>query len=716
MLEAYHTLSKKSLSNPQKQSDSVTISLITELSLSDYSKARILYCKLYHESTCVNCARIVDFIQIITEEGYCLLRKAFNIVCPGIIYSPDKARRKLLQIPVVAIRIGDVNKGNSFTILTESMHGVNYVRIGALINGLIETTAYAQAHPMLEKNCVKMLLEMAQTDRERECMRYAIYKSSAMSATQCRRNYGFENITSRADRVEDAIRTVRDIRETIEEVANVQDKSIMATFGLSTENINSSDDSCDEEEAYETAIVTPFTEVTDICKCTLMKSNFNWFQSVEYVEENIDKGDEILSGVRMNLSLFGFTKSQQELVIQSYEAFKACRQDAYDDERTARAVNGDIVTESESDPNQYCEANHNTKLLITNQMKVNRRRLRRKRAKLIADQRFLSKKASCKVNKILTECPDIGTEMEKYVTSHNIGADAWRRTGVLTFDGNTKLKSKVTYEGIRQHLQQLYKRKFSYGSIVQLCVSRNKRRSSSSRYKGVAKITSRRARKGFTLKYNPDSHWSAALYKGLNQIQLKDNRDICLINRDDAAGFRLDTLTTCKQYATPSVQGKDLLTTRTDFVNKYTSVLQVTSYNFTATDTMTEICAGVVKAPSSVHPKNPCQHYIDLEQLEGKEELRGAFFNPETDELKSIDAVRVDGASDESPSHEEVRFYWTERHLLKNKKATIVTTRCSGSSYLNRVELQNGCLSKGHSKHFYSLHYQWFMLKRRWDN
>ena len=32
--------------------------------------------------------------------------------------------------------------------------------------------------------------------------------------------------------------------------------------------------------------------------------------------------------------------------------------------------------------------------------------------------------------------------------------------------------------------------------------------------------------------------------------------------------------------------------------------------------------------------------------------------------------------------------------------ATLVTARSSGSSYLNRVELQNGCLTRGHSNLF----------------
>ena len=53
-----------------------------------------------------------------------------------------------------------------------------------------------------------------------------------------------------------------------------------------------------------------------------------------------------------------------------------------------------------------------------------------------------------KISDILSTCPDIGKTMELFVQQHNVGADAWRRTGVLTFDGNANLKDKVTYEKI----------------------------------------------------------------------------------------------------------------------------------------------------------------------------------------------------------------------------------------------------------------------------
>ena len=157
------------------------------------------------------------------------------------------------------------------------------------------------------------------------------------------------------------------------------------------------------------------------------------------------------------------------------------------------------------------------------------------------------------------------------------------------------------------------------------------------------------------------------------------------LNRDDAAGFRLDTLTTHHQYSTPVVKGKETLTTFTDYMNRYPSVLQTTCYNFTGTETTPELCAGVVNA-QPLFLKCPAQHMADLNMLQKKPELKPAFCCPSGNE-KLIECIRVDGASDEGPTHVVVQYWWTERHLLQGNMVTLVTTRSSGSSYLNRVEL-----------------------------
>ena len=94
------------------------------------------------------------------------------------------------------------------------------------------------------------------------------------------------------------------------------------------------------------------------------------------------------------------------------------------------------------------------------------------------------------------------------------------------------------------------------------------------------------------------------------------------------------------------------------------------------------------------------QHSADIEMLNDSEELKSAFLDPVTGQAKRIDCIRVDGACDEGPSHEEVRFWWTARHFARGKLVTLVSSHSSGSSYLNRVELQNGCLALAHTNLF----------------
>lgn len=158
------------------------------------------------------------------------------------------------------------------------------------------------------------------------------------------------------------------------------------------------------------------------------------------------------------------------------------------------------------------------------------------------------------------------------------------------------------------------------------------------------KVTSWRAHKGFQLQYNPDSHWSAAFYRSLNSLQYSDGRHILNVNRDDAAGFRLDILTTHKLHRTPVVRGNEILTTHTDYVNCYPSILQTTSYNFTSTKTTGEVCAGIVKG-AGVFERNAAQHAANLAKLESETNINAIFINPLTDMPKEVECIPVDGAN-----------------------------------------------------------------------
>ena len=490
-----------------------------------------------------------------------------------------------------------------------------------------------------------------------------------MTPTQARHQNGFQDIASHASAVEGTIVEAKRIREAIDDLAHVQNNALLATFGIEVHvESNESEEEAGKinDESMSESDHSSYTGPEGEELMTLLQeSHLNWFEFCERVETQFHTQLALaaMEALFSNISKAELNPKELQLTSQSYDAYLAGRNEGYEQDRIARGVNGEIVSESESDdPEEYTRVtdplSDKGKSLIVKKRAAIQRRAQRLKAPAIAQRNLLRRKSSKRVSTILTTCPNIGNTIESFVKDHNVGADAWRLTGLLTFDGNVNVnvKEKVTYEKIRQHLQKVYQRKFSYGTVVELCIPRNRRRRSARSYRGVAKITTRRAHKGFSLRYNPDCHWSSALYRNLNTLQYVDGVDMVNINWDDATGFRLDTLTTCKQYATPAVQGRDILTTRTDYVNKYPSVLQTSSYNFTATDTTPEMCVGIVKAPK-LHLKNPARHAADLEMLETKPELLPVFTNLQTGCPKSIDCIRVDGAVDEGPSHEEVQFY-----------------------------------------------------------
>ena len=101
-------------------------------------------------------------------------------------------------------------------------------------------------------------------------------------------------------------------------------------------------------------------------------------------------------------------------------------------------LSGNTVTDSESDdPDLY---HRNKELAVKKKVESLERSASRRKAKRIVGRKFLKRSYSKWANSILEKYPDIGQSIEEYVQSCNVGADMWRRTGVLTFDGNTRVK------------------------------------------------------------------------------------------------------------------------------------------------------------------------------------------------------------------------------------------------------------------------------------
>ena len=198
---------QRELRNPihyESLSDNSSIHIsLTELTLSEYITACNEYCINMHNCDC-KCSKLIEVGNKVLKEGYCLLSTAFHIVSPNVNYTAQKGRRLLLKMPFASIRIGDPHCGKSSIIIMEKFSGMDYAKIGLVLNNVSITKK--QESGELSKACVKMLLTFAQSDRERESLRYAIFKSSGLSQKEVRRKYGFESMSSRAAKVEDVLK------------------------------------------------------------------------------------------------------------------------------------------------------------------------------------------------------------------------------------------------------------------------------------------------------------------------------------------------------------------------------------------------------------------------------------------------------------------------------------------------------------------------------
>lgn len=496
LVQAYLENKKRCLCDQKQQKvcDTVHVSLISDLTLAEYAEALSVYCSQVHTHPCCKCEPLLQVANTILEESYCTLSKAFSVVHPGATYTAERARSVFLQMPLVSVRIGDPRKGHSFSLLMEKYPGTDYAKIGTIMNGLADT--FAPKGSTLQKPMVKMLLSIAQSDHERECVRYALYKASGMSQTAVRRTYGFENMQARGESVEAAILEIQCIRQAIADLASLEDEALLTSLGVPILAESSSDESDEDEPLsphdleslswspdadHSVSLAEPAQQPTGIhphqnvlgdedIKLRLSQCDYNWFEFVEQLPVSTDA--EILFNEISKLEL---SSQALQLIEQSHLAYLVAEEDGNCQDRIARIVNGEIVSESDSDdPGSYVgltdPLSQAGKTLVAKKRASIQRRARRRQMKAVAEKRFLSRKISKKGSKILKQCPDIGKTIETYVQDRNVGADAWRRTGVLTFDGNTSLKQKATYEGIRQHLQQVYNRPFSYGTVVQLCI------------------------------------------------------------------------------------------------------------------------------------------------------------------------------------------------------------------------------------------------------
>ncbi len=453
----------------------------------------------------------------------------------SVPYNSQKAKRKILQMPVCALNVND-----TIYVTQKKETSKEY----SLLANTIQSDMISRKKSYIPREDYEVLLSVAQGETEKKILKHTLCSTQNLSRRQASQMYGISKLQERADIVNKTAIAMKEIKDRHSVLVKSEQKRYLLSCGENIDDyLTSSNESCDETDIEVSSSDDSSNALTDI-RCNkhdstfaedmtdkitsentqiavnlLREVSFNWFAFVvllqsKFVSEDEFMVDSLMSRVASHLPELGFSEEEVVLIEQSRAAYLQTMQE---NENAAKAIS---ISSADSSTHVSEGEKLEHKEIIEKKLRKIRDSARKRMLKEIEEKRFLRKRISKSTKTILDKYSDIGEVIENIVQESDVGADRWRRTGVYTFSGDIKSSKRITYGKIQEKLKEHYGRNVSYGTVVQLCVPRHKRHRSSKRYSGVANVKYMRARKGFTLKFNPDCKWSRSMYKSYAVISV----------------------------------------------------------------------------------------------------------------------------------------------------------------------------------------------------
>lgn len=140
---------------------------------------------------------------------------------------------------------------------------------------------------------------------------------------------------------------------------------------------------------------------SDVLQEVLACSKCNWFECIERLETQFSthRVKFISNNLLDSINDLDLTTENKQLLLVSHEAFQATQLQFHQQNRTTSMINGDIVTDSESDnPEDYIGLtdvlSEAGKSLLCKRRAAIKRQAQRKKAKAVAEARFLSRRST----------------------------------------------------------------------------------------------------------------------------------------------------------------------------------------------------------------------------------------------------------------------------------------------------------------------------------
>ena len=181
-------------------------------------------------------------------------------------------------------------------------------------------------------------------------MRCNVFKASGLSATHARKQFGFQDISRQVKDVE-AFKQCQSIRDSIDKLENIQERSLPTSLGIpvSSDSEESDDELSDSDNCITDSDVSRDSgdQALPSLLEIVMKSNFNLFQIIEVM--TVQYQEIVAELLYKKWELLDLSNQKRQLLNVFYEAFTASEHCEQDRNQLTDSLNGYNIIVSESE-------------------------------------------------------------------------------------------------------------------------------------------------------------------------------------------------------------------------------------------------------------------------------------------------------------------------------------------------------------------------------
>ena len=332
-------------------------------------------------------------------------------------YNSRDAERLVLQVPVVTLRTDTVSNGSgNIYVSTKGSKDMYH----SLLDAIKRTDAVHRKEVVDNSAILRDCVNLATTTKEKDLLKYvaaSVTNVSRREATNCL-GISFGRGNSRSVRVQEALQQVKILKE---------------------ENLKKMRSELAERIGYESE-----EEFSD----GLSDSDYSISTDDESNASSSDGASDGETDMREELSAFCLEENSE-----TDGEKKSTGEVRYDNFPPISCSPTFIVVNDENDfPKKDDQMVDKDRL---RQSIVDKWRARTRTQ--IESMQILYRKRGKQCREISRRHPDIGKVMEEYAELCDVGADKWRRTGVLTFSGEKKREKRLTYRRMQKFLETYYR-------------------------------------------------------------------------------------------------------------------------------------------------------------------------------------------------------------------------------------------------------------------